>query len=291
MKTNGDVSLLCPDFQIVLLLTDYGRNPCPLPASEKSLSYDGMFFSSGSRGTYRSDIPYILYPRSTTILEVEPVFEWHDTDGSFYTVELWQGTTLIWSQVEVTGNLLQYPANAPKLLAGKDYLLIVTDKDTGKDSNVDPNKGLGFQVASDAQIVEIERQQNAILSLPDLSLVAQKFALAIYYAQLDVNGRGVWGEASKLLGEVGDVQPAAPAVHLRYGNVLVKMKLWGEAQAEYETALTQAQKLNDLESQADAIAALWRITGEPSQFSQSLNLYRKIGEQDKANALQKENNP
>jgi len=291
LKTNGDVSLLCPDFQTILLLTDYGRNPCPLPASEKSLSYDGMFFSSGPRGISRSDIPYILYPRSTTILESQPIFEWHDTDGSFYTVELWQGTTLIWSQVEVTGNSLQYPVNAPKLLAGKDYLLVVTDKDTGKDSNADPNKGLGFQIISDAQFVEIERQKNVILSLPNLSLVAQKLALAIYYAKLDVNGRGLWGEAGELFGKVVEMEPNAPAVYLWAAETYTKMKLWDEAQTEYKNALLQAQITGDLESQADAIAALWHITGDQSQLEQAINLYEKIGAQDKADNLKKEKMP
>lgn len=291
LKTDGKISFLCSDLQTVLSFTGSGRNPCPLPTNDQILKYDQMFFSSGSRGAPALGVPYIYYPRSTTILEAHPVFSWHKTNASSYAVELWEGATLVWAQSEVEGNAMKYPTNAPSLEAGKDYLLVVKDNDTGKISGSDPNKGLGFQVVSEAQLDEIVKQKESISHISDLDPVAQKLVLAMYYDQLNVNGRGLWGEAGKLFKEVTNARLDAPAVHLQAGDVLAKMKLWDEAQAEYEVALSQAETLNDMESQANAFNALWHISSDQTQFDQAISIYETLGANDKAQRLKKEMNP
>lgn len=66
------------------------------------------------------------------------------------------------------------------------------------------------------------------------------------------------------------------------------MNLWNEAQSgyAYEPALQQALALNDKESQADAVAALWRITGNQAQYDRAVGLYQEIGKTDKLAKLQ-----
>jgi hypothetical protein len=291
LKTEGKITLLCADMQTIETTTGLNRNPCPLPFNGQSLTYDDMWVASGERSVPTSSVPYIIYPRSTTILEPRPLLHWHDTGAVDYTVKIWQGADPIWQQTDVKSNTLMYPSEAPELVAGKDYLLVVTDNTAGVDSTADPNKGLGFQVVSADQRAEIEKQQQAILSLVGLDTGAQKLALALYDNNINIGGRGLWGEACTMLEEVAQVQPKAPAVTLRLGDELDKVELWNEAQAAYKTALIQAQMLKDLESQADALAALWRITGDQTSFNQAVSLYEQIGAKDKADQLQKELKP
>jgi hypothetical protein len=290
LKSVGQVTLLCADMHTVKTLSGLDRNPCPLSSTNQVLIYDEMHFASGTRSPALSTLPYILYPRSTVILDSHPVLRWHSTGATNYTVEIQQGINVLWRQADVTGDMLVYPADAPALLSGKDYLLVVTDNFSSQSSTMDLNKGLGFQIASSSQAAEIEKQK-AKLNSSGLDGTVQKLALALYYNQLQINGRGLWGESSQLLAEVVQSQPTAPAVYLRLGETLSKMKLWAEAQAVYETALAQAQALNDLESQAEALAALWRITGNQAQFDQAVSFYEQLGVKDKADEIKKELKP
>jgi hypothetical protein len=285
LKTEGQIMLLCADLLTVESLTGMDRNPCPLPQHGPTLSYDGMWFSASVRSTPQPAIPYILYPRSTVILESNPLLRWNDTNAVSYTVEIWQGANVIWQQTNVTGNTLMYPIGSPKLVARKDYLLVVTDNSTNLDSNADPNKSLGFQVVSADQRADFEQQKEDILSLTTLAPEARKLALALIYQQMQINGRGLWGESHSLLEEVVQAQPNAPVVYLRLGDTLSNMKLWNEAKIAYETAIVRAQALSDLESQAEAFAALWRINGDQANFDQAIDLYEQIGAQDQAERL------
>ena len=99
-------------------------------------------------------------------------------------------------------NSLAYPADAPGLQTGKDYLLVVTDETTGKDSNADPNKGLGFQLINSDMRRVLAEQYTAITKIESLDQTAQKLVLAMVYSQAKVNGWGILGEAQKLLAEV-----------------------------------------------------------------------------------------
>jgi len=285
LKTDGEIKLLCADRQTVKTFTKIGRNPCPLSTSNRVLNYGEMFFISGSRGAPPSTIPYILYPRNTTILETRPVLRWNDTKSSNYTVEIWQGSDIVWQQDNVSTSEFTYPATAPELQPGKDYLLVVQDNDTGESSNADPNKGLGFQVVNLQQRTELENEQKTIQGVDGLDTSAQEMALALYFYQIQINGRGLWGNAEDLFTEALQLQPESPALHLRLGDSLAKMKLWSEAKAEYEIALSLAQSLADLESQADALVALWQITGDQADFDQAVSLYNQIGAKYNAETL------
>jgi hypothetical protein len=289
LKPERQITLLCADMRTIQTLAGLGRNPCPLFSDDQLLSYDEMKFSTGVRSAPKNSVPYILYPRSTSIQELNPILRWHNTDAATYTVEIWQGAKLVWQATDVTGDSVAYPKTAPKLQTNKDYLLIVTDNTTGEVSTTDPNKGLGFQTISIDQRAELETQQQQILSnLAVLDSTAQKLALGIYYSQNLFGGRGIWGEAQALLTEVIQSKPTAPAVQLRLGEVMGKMRLWTEAQAVYENALIQAQNLNDLESQAEALAALWRITQDQAQFDKAMNLLEQLGDKEKASILKSE---
>lgn len=291
LKTEGQLLLLCANWLTVTTFTGVDRSPCLLPTTDNFLIYDGMKFAPSARtAPPPNSIPYILYPRGTAILEPRPVLRWNDTGASSYTVQIWNNDTgeTILSEMKATQNSLAYPTDAPILKPGTRYLLVVIDNDNEKSSNSDPNKGLGFEVVTADDRSQIETKQNAIWNIVGLNSTAQKMVLALYFDHFDVNGRGLWGEAAALFKEVLNAQPKAPAVHLYLGGSLAKMKLWSEAITEYESALNQAQALNDLLSQAEAQAALWHITGEEAHYQEAIKLYTELNAQDQVATLKKE---
>jgi uncharacterized protein HemY len=95
-----------------------------------------------------------------------------------------------------------------------------------------------------------------------------------------------------LLEEVTQTRPSEPVIFLRLGDVLAKMKLWDDASTAYVNARIQAETLQDLESQADALAALWRIDpANQTQFDQAISIYEQIGAKDKAERLEETKKP
>lgn len=291
IRSDSYLTILCADMQTVKTMTGSARNPCPLPSPDQALHFEGMFFSSGSRGVPSQIVPSIIYPRGTNILESRPILQWSSTGASKYTIEIWQGSDLVWKKLEVKDNVLAYPAEAPELQSGEEYLLVVTDDDTGHKSSGDSNKGLGFQVIDPNTFIELGKQEQLISNIEALDTAAKKLALALVYQQTKVNGRGLWGEASLLLGQVSDEEPNAPVVFLLLGDVFERMKLWNEAQEAYNSAIIRAQELKDIESQAIGLTALWRINGQRELAQKAITLYENLGDNDTADQLRIELNP
>lgn len=287
---SGTATLLCADMQTLKQVNGTSGNPCQ-NFSNATLEYDGMRFASGPRQgnvqtTPAPPIPRILYPRSTSILEKHPLLQWEPTGAQRYAVEIRQGAKVIWTQTAQTNELV-YPNDAPELQAGVDYQLVVRDITTGKTSSDESEKGLGFQVISSQERQKIESMKQQISSLNGLDVLGQKLALAVFYLNLKMSGgRGLWGEARILLDEVAQAFPDAPAVQLRRGEALTAQKLWPEAQAAYNTALVEAQKIDDAESQADSLAALWRLTRNSTYVDRAITLYSQLGATDQVTQLQ-----
>jgi hypothetical protein len=289
LKTDGKIVLVCADLQTVKTFSGTGRNPCPLSNGEIILKYDEMWFSSVRRGGSADEIPSIISPRNTTIFDPNPILKWEDTGAKSYTIEVTQSGETVWENANVTGTELVYPTDAEKLIAGKDYLLIITDNDSGKSSSEDIEKGLGFQVAGGEDRERIVRQREIINNLPELDEDGRNFALAMYDANVRIGGRGPWEDSYLLLEKLSRSNPNEPAIFLRLGDVLAKMKRWDEAEAAYTSALTQSESRGDLESKADALASLWRINPSgQSNYDDALKLYQLIGETAKAAQLEAE---
>jgi hypothetical protein len=169
----------------------------------------------------------------------------------------------------------------------------VIDNDTGKTSDDDPTRGIGFQVVAPEHREAIEAHRDEVLALLSLDDSTRAFALAVYYATWKIpeeatnSGRSLWGEAWLLLESVVQTQDT-PAMHLWMGDVLSAMKLPDEAEAAYRIALERAGELGDLESQAAAYAGLWRITGSAYHLQQASNLYARLGDEKSVKALTEE---
>ena len=285
LKVEGKASVLCADLSIKSL----ERGRCPCPTDRGWLEYQGARFSSRPRSA-PSDVPYILYPRNTMVLESRPLLRWHVTGVTSYTVSIVRDGQVVWSQPNVIGDGIRYPDDAPSLQSGADYLLVVRDNATLRVSTEDPMKGLGFRSIDDANRRVVMQRRDAILALDTLEKPARQMALAVYYIGLNLEDeRGLWSEAWQLLESVAQAQNA-PAVYLRTGDVLLATKLSDEAKAAYQTALRNAESMDDMESQAAAHVGLWQVTGDTVYLDRAVALYDALGDK-MAETLRKERQP
>ena len=63
------------------------------------------------------------------------------------------------------------------------------------------------------------------------------------------------------------------------------MQLPDEAESAFQAALADAEPTNDLEAQAAAHAALWRVTGDTAERDEAVALYEALGDQRTIEAL------
>lgn len=281
IKSDGAGIVLCPDLSIYPIPTR-GRAPCDV--NKGWLKYNNYEFGS-QRGTIAHEVPYIIYPRSSSILTFQPSLYWHDTGASSYSVSIVKDGKSIWENKSVSGNYFQYPLSGPDLIAADDYLLIVTDNDTGRASNEEPAKGLGFEVLDQDVLSLIEQRQSEIMNLEDLSEPARKLTLAIYYANLDISpNRRLLGESWVLLNDIKEFLEE-PIVYYQLGNVYSSLSLNENAINAYESAYLLAKQREEREIQALSSSHLWRLTGNQDYLDESIYIYEQIGDQDKVQIL------
>lgn len=272
-----EARVLCADLTLLTVKREKG---CACNVAEPVLLYDTTSLRA-PRNPSAGQIPYILYPRNTTILEDRPLLRWNDTGASSYAVAVFHGGKALWEQPGVQGSEMRYPDDAPALDPGVDYLLMVTDEDTGHHSGEDTAKGLGFRILDPENKGMVEVRRDEILALP-VEEPARRFALAVYYT-----GQRLRGDAKMLLDEVS-ADLDAPAVYLWQGDLLAAMQLPDEAEAAYETALIIAQTMGDLEAQAAAQVGLWQVTRDQAWLDVSIQGYEALGDQEQADALREE---
>ncbi|MDM8529234.1 hypothetical protein QUF58_13645 [Anaerolineales bacterium HSG24] len=272
----GQADILCGDLTPLKTVSGLDESsPCPRGAGW--LEQNGAKYKAGIAST--TDIPYVEHPRHTLVLNQQPLLRWHDT-GANYTVMLMQGGQVVWLQDDVVGHELRYPNR--DLLPGQDYLLLVIDKNTGKSSKEDPERGLGFRLVSQAERAEIETKQAKIDQLTFPNEAMHDFTLAVHYASWQGdNDWGLWSEAQLLL-ESLDPADNAPAIHLWQGDISRNMRLRLEAETAYQLALQQADSLGDQETQAAAHFGLWQTSGDESHCQTAIELYGKLGDQQQA---------
>lgn len=285
LQVDDAATILCGDLTIK---TISGRDSCPCPPGPGRLEYERQHYRD-----MPDNIPYIQHPRNTLVLDPHPLLRWKDTGASSYTVAIMQAGTMLWTETDVVGNEMQYPADAPTLQPDIDYMLVIREGDTGLTSSVDATPGIGFQVVAPENRATIGTRRDEILALSSLDEPARDFALAVYYATWQApkngeeTGRSLWGEAWLLLESVAQTQDS-PAVHLWMGDVLIAIKLPDEAAAAYRAAVQRAETLGDLDTQASAHIALWRVTRDEGHWGQAVKLYRRLGDEDAAEALRGE---
>ncbi len=256
-------------------------NGCPAGAAP------GLERSEGNIALPRSGsdptLPYILHPRSTYILDPQPVLAWNAVPGAaHYTVSV-QGEGLTWSE-RVTGTRVQYTGR-PAFRAGVTYVVCV-EAENGRSSEEEGAPGLGFTLLDRTAADRAGAGAQQIREL-GLSGEAASYALAVFY-----RGQGLNSEAALLLEQATQQGSQSHSVYLLLGDLYSRMGLHREAQPAFARALDLAQQRGDVETQAFALAGLGRAytatgasTDATAHLTQAAELFRSLGDVERADAI------
>ncbi|MCB0164224.1 MAG: hypothetical protein KDI79_08370 [Anaerolineae bacterium] len=251
-----------------------GLNGCPRPA-EPDLVRRGVKIASTRGGD--SDIPYLISPRSTKLLDSTPTLRWHAPPGaSRYTVQVFGGN-LTWTAKNVTETRLVYPGK-PSLEPGIIYQLTITD-DMGHSSQDEGAVGLSFRVLSSDEAAEVEARRQQIAGL-GLGGVAEAYAIAQYYA-----GQDLLAEATDMVERLVETGNDQAAIHQTLAEMYAQTGLLLPAQARYRQAIKLAERQHNIEILADSQAQLGEILirlgnvdAGLAQLTQAKMHYETLGE-------------
>lgn len=290
LKVETKTAILCVGPELEVKTVSPGEHRVPCPPAEGILNYRGAKFRvrlADTAGT--GDIPFILYPRTTLLLENRPTLYWNDTGASSYTVILTQAGQQVWVKGDVTAHTLPYPADQAPLEQGKDYRLVVIDNDSYISSRQSEPAGTGFRLATAQEKNQIEDQLEKIEAEEALTGVDLQFATGVYYASLEPSassGFSPLGEAWQIFDTLVKTQ-TAPAIHLWYGDILTGLKLPDDVvEKAYQRALASAEEMNDVESQATARVRLWCLTETEPYLGEAVELYQELADQAEVQRLQ-----
>ena len=240
-----------------------------------------------TRGGQKSNIPFIISPRSTAILNDRPTLRWNAVTGvTNYTVSVEDqriGKGNLWTidEVSETGQEyfnqpsgspsmryveVNYPADAPSLEIGVDYLAIVTTRQQVKptdkcpdawekqpddssycmtSSTKDEGRGLGFYLLEANQAQQIQKLAANIKQ--ELEGTAQALALAHLYQE-----NNLMMDAIVTLENFVEQGNEITGVYRFLGDLYQAIQLNKLAEVRYTKAIELAENSNDLVGQATA---------------------------------------
>ena len=236
--------------------------------------YDGT--RSSEQGGINANIPYIISPRKTNLLDSRPTISWNPVEGATdYRVRV-QGPGVDWRQT-VKATELVYPEEEAPLQPGGYYQVIV--RAGNKSSIHDKGTKLGFRLLSEEASDRIQEQVDRIQE-QDWSEPEKTLAIAHLYSQKDLRI-----EAIELLHSLteGGSQPAT--IFLMLGDLYWQVELPLLARDNYLQAFQLAQEEDNLWQQTKAAASLAKLyeaieeKEEASQWSdRAREGYEALGE-------------
>jgi len=190
----------------------------------------GMLAIAPMRGAEDHTVAMLMGPRHTGIRTTHPAVRWRSVQGAGrYKVTLSGDAGEVWSR-ETDSTAVEYPADAPALEAGGEYLCEVQAfGDAGPLRSDDAS----FRViaAADAKQVDVD------LAGIDKAASGASTAASLYMAGSYLVGRGLYDEALGKFLELARVTPDAPGPHEALGNVYKTIGLTDLAAAEFHRAL------------------------------------------------------
>jgi hypothetical protein len=175
--------------------------------------------------------PLLLEPRRTALIETRPVFRWRAVAGAQrYHVAVSGEQGELWAR-EVTGTELEYPADAPPLTVGGDFLWEV--RALGEQEELRREESYVHVLApEDAAAVQ------GSLTRIDKSTGGPATPAALFLSGSYLSSRGLYGEAAACFEHLIRLSPDSPTPHEAMGDVYRAVGLMDLAAAEYQRALT-----------------------------------------------------
>jgi hypothetical protein len=227
-------------------------------------------------------IPYVISPRNTAVLTLQPTLRWNPVEGATsYQVRV-RGPGVNWTKTVDCSEVVY--SGESSLKPGVRYWVIVT-ADTGASSESEPP--VGFTVLSEEEVqhvtADMTQIQQQLLSTPSKTL-----ALAYLYRSNNLNA-----EAIALLEDAVETGEQMAAIYHLLGNLYQQIGLERLATERYLTALELAKAEENLEAQAeiqeslgDAGVALDQIAQAVEWFQAAQTIYRDLGDEARVEELQ-----
>ena len=283
LKLDGSAQakVACSDLTLANALSGTGSVPCK---ANQPIIADPATGSrvSAARSNIPSDIPIVISPRRTRLLNPRPTLRWTAMPGiDTYSVSIQQKDAL-WS-AEVTGTAeIAYPASAGALVPGATYKVIVAAGGRSSEDKVVPD--LGVTIATPEEVSEIRAAEARINAL-DLPEGATQFLIAVLYATRKPEVRDNFNaEAIERLENLS-TSLQEPAVLRMLGDLYLKIGVLGLAEERYVQAVALSRTLNDVEGQASGLQTLgmiYELMGNKDeavkQLHEAMALFQKLGD-------------
>ncbi|MBD0363728.1 MAG: tetratricopeptide repeat protein [Coleofasciculus sp. C3-bin4] len=269
----GDLLRPAKGARVIVQCADPNQNPWTVPDGVPSGVANGCREPSKPRYNPSSPIPptrtetagripYIISPRSTSLLNNKPTLRWQTVPGATsYSVRL-SGPGVNW-ETEVSTTEVVYPGEPPLKPVEEGYLLTV-EADNGEK----PAKAtFSLLNENNTQRVRVAADRIASQNLPE---DAKALALADLYI-----GQELIAEAVEVL-EASVVKGSqTAAMYHTLGDLYGQMELLSQAEKYYLKAFELAMTANDIEGQGAAAARLGEV-------------YAAMGNSEEASRWQKE---
>lgn len=255
---------------------------CPPTSKPKLLESDRDTVIE--RATNNPEIPYILRPRDSSVLNQQPLLRWHQVEGaSTYQVKV-IGPGVNWTQ-QTSATEIVY-SGKQSLQPGARYWLIVKTYQ-GQSSKQEGNSGFSILDQEKAQEVSAAAEE---IKQKQLSKPAEALALAHLYRSNDLNA-----EAIDLLETALADQPESLRVYQLLGEIYQHVGLNRLARKRYRQALELAKAAADLDTQAQVLGGLAitsAIIGQKDKaiawLEKGKEVYQTLGDQVRAGQLEQQ---
>ena len=255
----------------------------------------------GILGGTNPNIPYIISPRRSLLLDSKPTLRWNGVPGATtYTVSLTSATGFKWEQ-QVSDTQVTYPSKPP-LEPGVLYSLVVK-ADTGESSQDEKASGLGFMLLNDTDIEKVktdikqitrreladndEAQALALASIYTDYILTSESAKAYDLNAEDIETYSLNVKAIEVLEDLIQKNNETPSVYRLLGDLYWHSGLQLLAEAQYIKVIELADTTKDLEELAQArfkLAEIYTVIGDFDKAHQWLKQarlsYAFLGDKD-----------
>jgi hypothetical protein len=293
LRLDGDAQakVACADLTLADAASGTGSVPCKMGQGIIADPATGSRVSA-ARSNIPSDIPIVIAPRRTRILNARPTLRWSPMPGiDTFKVSIQKNDT-VWN-TDISGQTqVAYPANAPALTTGQTYKVVVQAGERSSEDKLIPD--LGFTVAPPNEVSEIREAESKIKAL-GLAEGPTEYLIAVLYATRKPEVRDNFNAEAieRLENLVASFKE--PAVLRMLGDLYLKIGVLSLAEERYVQAVELSKALNDVEGQADELQTLgmiYTLLGNKDEALQHLQeaiaLYQKLGDTSAVKAIEAE---
>ncbi|NER23452.1 MAG: tetratricopeptide repeat protein [Symploca sp. SIO1C2] len=250
-------------------------------------SPDGCICGRGTRSdeTFTiANIPYILSPRSTYLLDNQPLLRWYAVDGATsYRVRVKrEDGELLW-ETEVK-DVTEVRYGGEPLESDVDYTVIV-NTDTGASSLEEELEGGGFEILSAEEQEEIQAAASKLTQ--SLTGAEQVLALGEFYQQ-----NGLFAEAIALLESLVEENNQIPAAYQQLGELYQYIRFPPLAAENYLKAIALTEDTATIAQLQEKLGGVYRILQQPDKaidwLEQAEASYQTLGNSQKVREIQRQ---